>query len=212
MSGPWSDDIDASKTEIELHARLHVDDDYELLLSSGEEAIAARRLFERQNIQGNSTGATTSQLIVVSNGSFLVNLQLVNHEHRKLAGRLIGQIAKPGQVVFMDSSLPDPPVRTSRQDDSSAQSMLDVFGVWPLSMILLHGAVLLAIFCFARWPLFGPPRDPPLPSAGDFGRHITALAENLERTGDASYARERWQYYISNSKSTSLPHVRSKGR
>jgi hypothetical protein len=45
-----------------------------------------------------------SQLLVVSNGSFLLNATLVNHEHRKLAGELIDAIG-PGNrdVVFLES-------------------------------------------------------------------------------------------------------------
>ncbi len=209
FTGPWSEGLDGAKTEIELLSRLKVnDDDYDPLLKSGDEVLAAIRPFEQANFVGDPNQAPESQLIVVTNGSFLVNLQLVNHEHRKLAGRLIAEVKKPGRVVFMDSSYSDPQVRNSQADDSDAASMLDVFGVWPLSIILVHAAVLLAVFCFARWPLFGPPRDPPPAPAADFGRHVDALAENLERTGDASYARERWQYYISNTKPTSVPHGR----
>ncbi len=210
FTGPWSDVIDGAKTEIELLSRLKVnEDDYDPLLKSGDEVLAAVRSFPQASYVGDPNEAPAGQLIVVTNGSFLVNLQLVNHEHRKLAARLIAEVKKPGRVVFMDSSNSEPPiVSTSRQDDSDAASMLDVFGVWPLSIILVHAAVLLAIFCFARWPLFGPPRDPPPAPAADFGRHVDALAENLERTGDASYARERWQYYISNTKPTSVPRGR----
>ena len=45
-----------------------------------------------------------SQLLVVSNGSFLLNAMLVNHEHRKLAGKLIDTIGPGGRdVVFLES-------------------------------------------------------------------------------------------------------------
>ena len=52
-----------------------------------------------------------SQLIVVANGSFLLNLPLVNHEHRKLAGKLIDAVGPPGQtVVFLESFAGGPPI------------------------------------------------------------------------------------------------------
>jgi hypothetical protein len=45
-----------------------------------------------------------SQLLLVSNGSFLLNATLVNHEHRKLAGKLIDAIGPGGRdVVFLES-------------------------------------------------------------------------------------------------------------
>ena len=45
-----------------------------------------------------------SQLLVASNGSFLLNATLVNHEHRKLAGKLIDTIGPGGRdVVFLES-------------------------------------------------------------------------------------------------------------
>jgi hypothetical protein len=214
LSGPWSDGIDVSKTEIELRGRMDLNDNYYVLLATEDDDIAAKRtILSNADINDDSPTdeAPRSQFIVVTNGSFLVNLQLVNHEHRKLAGKLIAEVKKPGRVVFMDSSYSS--VRNSGSDDSDdAASMLDVFGVWPLSVILVHAAVLLAVFCFARWPLFGPPRDPAPAPAADFGRHVDALAEGLQRTGDASYARERWQYYINNTKATSTQHGRQSKR
>ncbi len=45
-----------------------------------------------------------SQLLVVANGSFLLNAMLVNHEHRKLAGKLVDAIGPGGRdVVFLES-------------------------------------------------------------------------------------------------------------
>ena len=50
---------------------------------------------------------------VVANGSFLVNLQLVNKEHRKLAGKLIDEVPKGSRVVFIEANAPSQ-VRSSR--------------------------------------------------------------------------------------------------
>ncbi len=45
-----------------------------------------------------------SQLLAVANGSFLLNAMLVNHEHRKLAGKLIDAVGPGGlDVVFLES-------------------------------------------------------------------------------------------------------------
>jgi hypothetical protein len=70
-------------------------------------------------------------------------------------------------------------------------------------VILLQWAVVLALFCFSRWAIFGPPRDPPPPSSSDFSRHVAALAETWELTRDSSYAQSRWQYYQEHVRSES---------
>jgi hypothetical protein len=137
----------------------------------------------------------TSQLIVVANGSFLVNLALVNKEHRKLAQRLIDDTRLSHRVVFMHADAPTRIRETSGGGGDETASVLDVFSVWPLSVILIQWIIVLALFCFSRWPIFGPPRDPQPAPASDFARHIGALAESWEVTRDSSFARDRWQYY-----------------
>ncbi len=207
LEGPWLDNsggpppIDAAAIEIELNSRLIPADsaDLDVLLAADDDMLLTRRSFTAPGVAGDVTSAPDSQLVMIANGSFLTNLPLVNREHRKLAGKLIELLGpKPGHVVFLASEEPAPPIRSSSADRSAASSMLDVFGVWPLSAILLQFVVLLAVFGFSRWPLFGPPRDPPPLPASDFGQHVSAVADSLATTGDASYAQERWQYYQDN--------------
>ena len=67
----------------------------EPLLESDEGLLVGR--VSRPNWDG-------SQVIVVANGSFLLNLPLINHQHRMLAGRLIQQCGQRGQnVAFLES-------------------------------------------------------------------------------------------------------------
>ena len=201
LGGFWSPGVKDSDIEIELNSRIDpADEDVEMLLTAPHDprpefdVIAFRRVFYRPGDNGIGLFAPSSQLIVVANGSFLVNLQLVNKEHRKLAGKLIEQAGDKGRVVFIEAD--DSRIRNSRGGGrQETAGMLDVFGVWPLSVILLQWIVVLALFCFARWPIFGPPRDPPPRPASDFSQHIDALAETWELTRDSSYAQERWQYY-----------------
>lgn len=120
---------------------------------------------------------------------------LVNKEHRKLAQRLIDDTRLSHRVVFMHADAPTRIRETSGGGGDETASVLDVFSVWPLSVILIQWIIVLALFCFSRWPIFGPPRDPQPAPASDFARHIGALAESWEVTRDSSYARDRWQYY-----------------
>jgi hypothetical protein len=128
----------------------------------------------------------------------------VNHEHRKLAGQLIEAVGKAKHVVILDSQNHRPVAFDSDNGggnndnpppEQPPQSMLDIFNVWPLSAILVQWGVLIVALCFAKWPIFGPPRDPPPPPASDFGRHVDALGAAMAVTGDAEYAKSRVQQY-----------------
>jgi hypothetical protein len=209
LDGPWSEGIDGSKVEIELDSRLiPPTDDCEILLADGEDAvIVSRQKFDCLNPKVRwLPGQHTSDLIVVANGSFLFNVPLVNHEHRKLAGRLIESVGKAKHVVILDSQNHHPISFGSgsgngnggdndKPPDQPPQSMLDVFDVWPLSAILVQWGILIVLLCFSKWPIFGPPRDPPPPPASDFGRHVEALGAAMAVTGDAAYAQSRVQQY-----------------
>jgi hypothetical protein len=206
LAGPWAD-VDAAKVEIELNSRIERPDnirDRENLLESEQDVLVLREWYEVGKYRRYVLDEPKSQLITVVNGSFLVNLQLVNKEHRKLAAKLIDSVGKPWRVVFIESDEATPIRDADGSGDSQeTASMTDVFGVWPLSVILLQWAVVLALFCFSRWAIFGPPRDPPPPPSSDFSRHVGALAETWELTRDSSYAQSRWQYYQEHVRSES---------
>ena len=202
LSGPWSQGIDPTRAEIELHSllsrgdadvMLESDGGPEVLLESNGDALVSREPFYSLY----STGTyDESQLIVVTNGSFLLNLPLLNHEHRKLAGKLISEVGPPGRTVFLES-MGDPQI-LDEDPTNSPPSGLEIFGIWPMSFILLHLAALGIIFCFARYPIFGNPRDPPAESRSDFGKHVQALGELLQMTRDRAYALARLKHYHQN--------------
>ncbi len=175
LAGPWSKGIDAGGTEIELGNRLVPKASVQRLLTSGADVLIARQQRPRRS---------GGKLILVENGSFLLNLPLVNHEHRKLAARLIESTQQGGRVVFLESGASGPPI----DPDESDNSMWNVFGAWPLSAILLQLGLAGIIFCFARWPIFGRPRFAPAAALSDFGKHVDALGELLRRTRDRRYA------------------------
>lgn len=230
LQGPWSEGIDAAKTEIEQATRLTVPDETQIdawkgraefywegrpeftpLLRSGDDVLVTQITHDEW---------AGSQLIIVQNGSFLLNLPLVNHEHRKLAGKLISA-SEPGRVAFLESG-PGGPLIFDHEPDNELPTGIEVFTVWPLGFILMHLAVLGILVCISIFPIFGRARsvlagteiqeaagnalapaavagDPESTSAtvirADFGQHITALGELLERTQDRQYAQDRVTYY-----------------
>ena len=118
---------------------------------------------------------------MVANGSFLLNAMLVNHEHRKLAGKLIDCIGRRRSSggVSGERARRAAPLRKGAL--RASPRAWRIFHAWPTNWILLHLAAVGIVFCFARWPIFGRPREPAREAVADFGKHIDALAELLAR-------------------------------
>jgi hypothetical protein len=200
LRGPWAKDIDAAKTEIHLEGRMAVPRkeqatssepfpaDFEVLLSSGDDPLVTRVTNDV------SDGWGDGQILVVANGSLVLNYPLVNHEHRKLAARLVAECGPPGRVVFVESGPGGPPV-LEKEPSSGAQTPLELLKVWPLNAILLHLTILGIVFCLARSPIFGRPRELRPESPADFGKHVAALGQLLARTKDRHYAQSRLSHY-----------------
>lgn len=179
----WLRGVDPAKLEIELNSRYQPADDAEVLLSSAGDMLVSRTAFG------------DSQLLVVVNGSFLLNLPLVNHEHRKLAGALVDAIGPPPQtVVFLESRTGGPPIR-DEDPKADLPTGLEILVTPPYFWVFLHFAVVGVLFCLSRWPIFGVPRELPAAASGDFGRHVSALAELLRRSQDRAYALARLLHY-----------------
>ncbi|MBL7043783.1 MAG: hypothetical protein ISR77_34450 [Pirellulaceae bacterium] len=198
LNGTWSRDgmIDHSGVEIEVQGRLDAPADppmdergrpfrSEVLLKAGKDVLV-RRITCRDWYEG--------QIIVVTNGSFLLNLPLVEKENRKLAGKLIAECGTPGKVVFLESG-PGGPLVLEQEPGENYPTGMEAFTVWPIGAILLHFLVAGILYIFARAAIFGRPHELPPEAVSDFGKHIHALGELLARTQDHRYARERLAYY-----------------
>jgi hypothetical protein len=182
----WLRGIDPAKVKLELESRLTPPDDAEVLLAWGDDPFVSR---QRHEYSGS--------IIVVANGSFLLNLPLVDHQNRRLAGKLIDEVeydSPEGRVVFLESDFRGLPVYDKDPTDR-AQTALDIVAVDPLGSIFLQLSFLGLVFCFARWPIFGRARPLEVPPTSDFGEHVSALGDLLERTDAATYAQERLSHY-----------------
>jgi hypothetical protein len=188
LSGPWAKGIDAAKADVELRTRLTPHGEVEELLTSDGDLLAASE--SRSDWDG-------SQIIYIANGSFLLNLPQVNHEHRKLAGKLVDAVGEPGNVVFLESGRGGPPIDPPHTDNS----VWTLFKAWPLGVILLQLAAVGVLYCFAQWPIFGRPRQPAAEPAADFSKHVAAVGRLLARTKDRQFALDR----VSPSETTENP-------
>jgi len=213
LTGVWGRGLDASRAAVRLHTRLeppgegHGGASRAVKAGSPEPAVEEIDLFDDDQpdaevLLGCEHGPLVirlvspywhqSQLIIVANGSFLLNLPLVAHEHRKLAGRLINACGPAGRVVFLESQDGGPPLSDS---DNPYPTGLEAFTVWPVNVVLLHLTALGLLVCFAMFPIFGRPRQLSAGAVSDFGKHVDALGQMLERTGDRAYAQQRLAFY-----------------
>ena len=190
LGGNWSRGLDTEAVEISLPSKMVIpaeDSDFsfevEPLLVSEEGVLAAslQKPYWRD-----------SKIILVANGSWLLNLPLVNPEHRVLAQALIDECGPPSRVCILQTGQNEPAIASDSPDQPL---MLRAFTVWPVNVILLHATVLGIIFCFAIFPVFGRPRRVAPEAVSDFGKHVTAVGELLEGGADVNYARQRLKVY-----------------
>ncbi len=132
-----------------------------------------------------------SRVIVVNNGSGLVNYGLLDHSSRILANELIESTSSQGNVLFLESGAEGLSVLQSE----SKATQWSWIAQAPLCYIVPHLLVLgvLALFCF--FPILGRPRRGMLLPPNRFGRHIQAIGQLLERSNDTGAAMQSIERY-----------------
>ncbi|TWT30047.1 DUF4350 domain-containing protein [Blastopirellula retiformator] len=202
LTGRWADGVDAGKTDLVLRSRIGYSENWDKdeygslseMMPNSEVVLATADGKDPIAILYWDDYDVGIQLIVVSNGSFLLNQPLVNHEHRKLAASLIEECGYGQTVTFLESGDDGVEIITA-SDVSAGRSGWEWLTVWPLSPLGLHIALLLIVFCFAAFPIFGRPKRLPEVRSTDFQKHIGALGELLEATDDYDYAQLRVRQY-----------------
>jgi hypothetical protein len=216
LEGPWAEGINASQAEIMVEGVLEPPVEADRTTPASDPPVPEKvtpLLWSDQGSDGFSPkdaivsrvtdkGLGTGQVIVVANGSFVLNYPLVNHEHRKLAGKLIDECGPGQNVAFLESSDGGPEV-LDKEPESGERGLFEILQVWPLNAIVIHLTLLGIIYCLARSPIFGRPKELPGEAAADFGKHVTALGRLMGRTKDRAYAEQRVQQYLQQGKRAS---------
>ena len=194
LQGEWARGIDPRKIDIRIDTTVEANQGTQAyydrltsrrLLSSGPNTIV-------MEFTNNRWGS--NKLIVVTNGSLLLNVPLVNHENRKLAGKLIDSCYPGSDVLFLESGEEGIPVESKEQIDTSVRPN-DWMHVWPLDFIIVHLLAVGILFLFTYIPIFGRAKEIKAESTSDFGKHIESLGELVRKTGDQQYAISRIEYY-----------------
>ena len=122
---------------------------------------------------------TEGKIIVVSNGSFLLNYTLVDPGSRKLAGNLIDLCDPTGGVMFLESGRGGIKVSDT---DTSNHNRWSWIAQAPLCYIVPHFLMWGILFCFVIFPIFGRPRVIKRKSTSTFRNHVNALGKMMGRT------------------------------
>lgn len=138
----------------------------------------------------------SNRLIVVTNGSFLLNYGLVNKENRKLAGALIDQCDDLSTVVFLESGTGG--IRVLSQD-SINHNTWGWIAQPPLRYMVPHFLMWGILFCFVFFPIFGRPRKLKTNDNTSFRSHIVAMGKLLERSRQPDQALEQVRRYQQNA-------------
>jgi hypothetical protein len=201
LSGPWAEGIDASKVNIPVRSRLDV------AVVADRPAKDTQPLLSAQVLLDSDAGPLVTELteasfiegsiVIVQNGAFTLNYPLVNHEHRKLAAKLVAHVneySESGDVVFIESGRGGPTILEKEPPESEAGG-LAFLHVWPLNAVVLHLTLAGIVLCFAVAMIFGRPRELPTTGISDFGRHVAALGRVLAQSKDRAYAQARLAQY-----------------
>jgi hypothetical protein len=181
-SAEWVSGIQQQKLGIELLGRMTPGPDVDVLLED-----------DQKNMLLGELALDDSRMLFVPNGSYLLNLPLVNQEHRKLAGRLVNSVSVNQYVVFLEPG--DTPEILDKDPKAEVPGLGKILARPPLNSIVFHAILIGLIFAFVRLPIFGVPKTLATAALADFGRHVTALGELLMLTKDRQYAVGRVLHY-----------------
>ena len=144
------------------------------------------------------------EVIVVSNGSFILNYGLTDERNRQVVANMLDDLDFEDYfwgALFLESDEAGLPVM--QREESGQKTMWDWMTEWPFSFFIPHFLVLGILIYFVFYPIFGRPKNLALPSSTDFGQHVEALGELMEKTRDRAYAIQHINHYHEQTKSDS---------
>jgi hypothetical protein len=132
------------------------------------------------------------RVIVVNNNSLFCNHSMLRVEHRKIASMMIDEFSEGG-VGFISGS-DDPIIRSDNFDER--QRGFEMLTVWPLNVVAIHAAFLGIATMIAYFPIFGRPKRLRKTSTADFGMHVEAIGNLMQKSGDKAYAIDQIAEYF----------------
>jgi hypothetical protein len=225
LGGPWAKDIDSSAVEIECSSLLKPLDDYsdperqpELVIDFGAgdkgSHFFSDEMFREHGLEvkelltvdgqpfafeiSSSQSKSGSKLIVISNGSFLLNYPLLYPENRKLASRVADEVV--GDVVVLESGWTWPRIGGAANDPALRWTWI---GQAPMNYIVPHFLFWGVLYCFVFFPNFGRPKRIQFHPPKAFRSHVKAVGSILGRSKEKSWARSMVDTWLQRNKTKS---------
>jgi hypothetical protein len=192
LAGPWSSGVDARRASVTRHQTLSAQPDEILLEGDGHALVIERSL-------GGARGAFAGgELLVVANGSFLLNEPLARPARRPLAKQVLDWAGEdePRHIAFVETRTP------VENGQIGAGSVWGPLMIEPTGIVLAHWLAFLLLLSLSAAAILGRPRHEPSAGSDRPVAHAEALGDLLRKVGDVDSARElldayrRWRHPV----------------
>ncbi|MCH2181235.1 MAG: DUF4350 domain-containing protein [Mariniblastus sp.] len=200
LKGPLSVGVDVPESHLSYHTLLSPNPDKPGLTESLLTVDGKVFAFSLHRDEWND-----GQVIVISNGSFLLNYPLINIENRVMVGNLLDLTIYSNDVLFLESGS-EVTISDTEYENHNRWAWITKP---PLKYIVPQFFFWGILFCFVFFPIFGRPRMSPRRSPSNFKHHISALGRLLARTKSPTQVLDWVQdYRTSSSKQRNRPENR----
>jgi hypothetical protein len=182
LSGPWARGIEPASAGLTVHEPLNSAGGFTLLVGDGKPLVM-------EKVIGRG------RVLLIANGSFLLNEGVVNPARRSLAARTIEWAAQGGkQVAMVEGAF----VLERSAEPATIWGLL--WRVPSMMSVSLQAGLAALLAALARAPRLGRPRPDPPSGADRPAEHALALGALLARAKALDAARElldryrRWRY------------------
>ncbi len=179
-------DVDSNQLEVIEGISFDQGEDWTIYLATSDQSPLIAMI--------NPNPIDRSKVMIINNASLLCNYSMLRSSHRQLASRIVDQFPNGG-VGFL-SGANDPFIRSDDRDDQ--QRGFEMLTIWPLNVVTIHAAFLGVAFVLASFPIFGRPQRRRRMSVADFGIHIEAVGNLMQKSGDTQYAMKQIADYFRN--------------
>ena len=186
LEGPWAEGVDPVDAALPVHRALELDHPSEVTLIAAD----GRPLAIEWSWEDIEYEEGPSEVLIVANGSFLLNAAIVNRARRPLTLRTAQWIGEgPRRIAFVEGAHPF-------AGGPGMPTPLEVIRAVPaLGVAAGHFIVMALAAALARALILGRPRAAP-PSGADRPRaHAEALGHLLDRVGTPAAARSLLDSY-----------------
>ena len=188
LGGPWAEGIDPAAAALPIHEAIRAENNEDVLLTGeGRKLVVAWPYSNDQDEDGS--------VLIIANGSFLLNAALLNRSRRSLATQVVDWIGEgPRHVAFVEGA------SVADAADEAESSPFHLLTVEPFDWIIAHLAVFGVLLCLSLAVTLGRSRSEPLDAIERPSVHPVALGAILARTRQLAYAQEllvnyrRWRH------------------